>query len=156
MGVNNYNKLRKKYNLPDHKKLSERLEIEIDTSKTEVLVIQEIRNQITERLYDFMKNIESILFTSEGSDPSQLYQEDMIKTCSKEGFELFREFNHLYFEGVVLSFKHDRKADSAFINKIFNSWHEIEKKLLKFFGALEKGWEEFDGPGEMGHETYHG
>ena len=71
MAVNNYAKLKIKYKLPDHKKLSELLELEIDTGKTDILLIQEIRNNITDRLYDFMKTIEAILFTGEGSDPAE-------------------------------------------------------------------------------------
>ena len=156
MVANNYVKLKKKYGLPDYKKLAELLEIEIDASKNDILLVQEIRNQISDKLYDFMKTIESILFTGEGSDPAHLYQENMILGCTREGFELFKEFNELYYEGLLLRFKHDKKADSDFINKIFKRWPELEKKMMKFFGALEKGWKEFDGSKEIKHETYHG
>ncbi|HLD42150.1 MAG TPA: hypothetical protein VJB06_03870 [archaeon] len=157
MGVNNYNKLKKKYGLPEHKKLVELLEIDIDPSKNEVLLLQEIRNHITDRMYDLMKTIESILFTGEGSDPGHLYQEEMIKNSSGEAFEVFKDFNQLNYEGFLLRFKHDRKADAAFINKIFRLWPSMEKKMIKFFSELENGWKGFDGPlKEIKHETYHG
>ncbi len=158
MALNNYTKIKKKYKIPDYNKLVELLEIEIDVSKTDILLLQDIRNQITDRMYDLMKAIEAILFTGEGSDPSHLYQEAMIKNSSKESFDLFKELNQLNYEGFLLRFKHDRKADAAYINKIFRVWPELEKKMIKLFGDLEKGWREFDRPDirEIRHETYHG
>ena len=154
--VNNYNKLKKKYGLPDLKKLKESLELEVKVDQNLDALVQTLRNDISDKLYDTMKVLESILFTNEGSDAGLLYQENMIKDVSKIGFELYKTLNVLHYEGLKLRFTHNRKQDSGFINKVFNLWPDLEKKLLVFFEAIEKGWEELDINRELKPENYHG
>ncbi len=156
MTANNYNKLRKKYNLPDLGKLIERLEIEVEKDKEPVILLQAIRNSITEQLYDLMKVLESIMFTGEGSDANLLYQEHMIKDVSGQGFELYKQLNELHYNGLKLRFSHKREEDAQFIKKIFDIWSDMEQKLFLFFEALEKGWKEIDVQKELKAENYHG
>lgn len=154
--VNNYNKLKLKYKLPDLNKLREALEIEIKADQDETLFLQSIRNEVSDRLYELAKILESVLFTGEGSDPGAMYQEDMIKNVSKEGFSLYKTLNELHYTGLKLRFAHSRKADAEFINAIFKKWPEIEKKLAVFFEAIENGWKDLDIGKEIRPETYHG
>lgn len=154
--VNNYTKMKKKYSLPDQKKLMERLEMEIEADKDPVILLQHIRNHLIERFFDLMKTIECMLFTGEGSDAGNLYQEQMIHGVYKEGFELYKTFNELYYLGLKLRCTHNREKDADFINKIFNMWPELEQKLILFFEALEKGWKEFNPEKDIKPETYHG
>jgi hypothetical protein len=154
--VNNYTKLKKQYKLPDQKKLMELLEMEIEAEKDTSILLQTIRNQIIDRIYDLMKTLEFILFTSEGSDPAHLYQEEMIRDVRKEGFEVYRNLNQLSSKGMRLRFSRDRKKDAAFINEVFSLWPLTEKTLEKFFAAIEDGWKEFEPSKGIKPETYHG
>ncbi len=154
--VNNYTKLKKQYKLPDQKKLMEMLEVEIEPEKNASILLQTIRNSITDRIYDLMKTLESILFTSEGSDPTHLYQEEMIRDVRKEGFEVYRGLNQLSSKGMRLRFSRNRKADASFINEVFSLWPSIEKTLETFFAAIEDGWREFEPSKGIKPETYHG
>ncbi len=156
MGLTNYNKLKKKYSLPEAKKLMERLEIEIEDDKNSAILLQSIRNTITERLYDLMKALESMLFTNEGSEPNALYQEQMLASVANKGFGLYKLFNELHYHGLKLRFSHDRKKDADFINRIYNMWPELEKDLSVFFGKLELGWKKIDMGKETRPEAYHG
>lgn len=156
MSVDNYNKLKKKYNLPELDKLVESLELEIEKDKGQPMILQTIRNSITDRLYDLMKIVESIIFTGEGSDPNLLYQEHMVKEVSHQAFEIYKTLNVLHYQGMKLRFLHERKKDAEFIRKIFGMWPELEKTLFVFFGALEKGWKEIDIEKEIKAENYHG
>ena len=153
--VNNYNKLKKMYGLPDSKKLADVLEIDIKTDQ-ETLLLQTIRNEVADKLYELMKILESILFTTEGSDAGLLYQENMIRGVSKDGFDLYKLFNELHYSGLKLRFKGDRKKDAEFINRIFKLWPELEKKLSLFFETIEKGWKEININSEHKPENYHG
>ena len=156
MTINCYSKLKKTYSLPDEKELVERLEIEVKKDQDAALLIQNIRNDVLDKLYGLMKTVESILFTNEGSDAGLLYQEHMVSDVLKEGFNLYKKLNELYYSGMKLNFKHDRKKDSEFINEIFNLWPELEKGLILFFEALENGWKVMDINKEMKPENYHG
>ena len=154
--VNNYNKLKIKYKLPNLGKLKEALEIEVKVDHDQNLLLQSIRNDISDRLYELAKLLESVLFTGEGSDPGSMYQEEMIKSVSKEGFELYKNLNHLHYTGLRLRFSQNRKADAEFINTMFKKWPDIEKKLSVFFEAIESGWKNLDLSKEFKTETYHG
>ncbi len=154
--VNNYNKLKIKYKLPELNKLKEMLEIELKADQDAVLLLQSIRNDISERLFDMTKILESILFTGEGSDAGLLYQENMIKNVSKEGVDVYKILNELHFAGLKLRFIHDRKKDADYIKRVFKIWPSLENGLAEFFEALENGWKELDIEKEMKPENYHG
>lgn len=156
MAASNYNKLKKKYGLPEASKLMERLEIEIEKDGGSEILLQTLRNQVTDKLFDLMKVLESILFTGEGSDPSLLYQEHIVEDVSKQGLGLYKIFNELHYHGLKLRFRHDRKSDGDFIKKVYNIWPGLEEKLFVFFEKLENGWKEIDIEKEIKAETYHG
>ncbi|MBI4163957.1 MAG: hypothetical protein HY512_03775 [Candidatus Aenigmarchaeota archaeon] len=149
-----FEKLKKEFGLPSFEELAERFELSVKADEEPTL--QAVRNEITERLYDAAKTIESMIFPREGGDPDILYIEKMIENLTDDCHTLYKDLNHLYTRGVRLKFEHNRKEDAEFIKTVFDVWPKFEAKLKILFKTIEEGWKKTDLNSEVNEEVYHG
>lgn len=147
-----YDSIKKKFGLPSLKKIEEIFEISV---KDNHLVIQNIRNEIGYKLYEISKTIESIIFTSEASDPEILYEVEMIKDRLMDCYELYKELNYIYFKSLRLKYEHNQKSDVEYIKEVLKAWPQMEKKIREIFEIIEKGWKNFKFTPNNLPEYYH-
>ncbi len=150
-----FDKLRKEFGLPSFEDIAERFELTLKKDDEEI-TLQSIRNEITEKIYDVSKTIETMIFPREGGDPDILYIEKMIADLTGECYQLYKELNQFYSRGIILRFEHSRKADAEFIKDIFSVWPKFETVLKKLFKTIEDGWKNVEVNNEIKEEVYHG
>jgi len=144
--------LKTKYKLPSLDDIEEKFEI---SAKNDALVIQNTRSEIGFKAYELMKNLESILFIHEGSDPELLFTEHMISDVKKQAYEIYKQLNLIHTTASRIKCEHDRKKDAEFIKSVFKQWDQIEKSLKTIFSAIERGWKNVDlSPNNLA-ESYH-
>lgn len=133
-----YNKLKKKYKLPDLKYLE--IEFQIEIKKPE-LILQNIIDDILDILSDNSKLLESLIFVDSGSPASHLYEASMLNNHKIDAFDLYKKLMSLYWLGKKSKMKIDEKQLAKFINLIFNEWtKKIKPELIEMFETFEKEW----------------
>lgn len=150
-----YEKLRKQFSLPPLRELREKFEVQLKI-EDDGLVLQAIRNELSDKLFEIIKTIEMILFPKEGCDPDLLYQEKMVKENFREAFEVYRLFNECHYRAIALRFEHNRAKDAEFIKDLLNAWSSAEAKLKSFFKSIEAGWKDMSSETDIDPESYHG
>ena len=147
-----FKKLKTKFKLSSLEDIEEKFEISI---KNDSLILQTIRNEIGFKAYELVKNLESFLFIHEGSDPEQLFTEQMIGDVKKAAHEVYKQLNQISSKASRIRFEHDRKKDAEFIKTAYKEWDSIEKKLKNVFGKIEDGWNNIELSPNNLPESYH-
>ena len=135
-----FNKLRKKYGLPPLKRLMMEFGIKPETPE---LVLHETTEKILEKVSSTAKILESVIFISTGSLPSQLYEANMIKDKKDEVFKLYKKLMQTYWSGEGALLSGDEKEISQFINRVFHEWTgKIKKELMSICELFQKEWKD--------------
>lgn len=136
-----YNKLRKKYNLPDFDKLDN--EFEISNIKEDIdkkFLLRSIRRRINDRIIAFCNLLEGIL----SPDPSSMiclhenrfFNEDYRERISNFLTDLMR----LERESLIMDIDFSDKQDAEFINSVFGRWDDIKQFMCKVANDMKQGW----------------
>lgn len=133
-----YETLRKKYKLPEFKKIDSVFEISsIDDGK---FLTRDIRRKIFDILETYSKSIEGILHPE--ATLNNLYESRFFSDKDKESiFKLYKELMVLQKRGLVVSTLENEKEDASFIIDVFNKWNLIKPELNEIFEKLKNAWE---------------
>lgn len=134
----NYESLRKKYKLPEFKKLDSAFEIStIDDGK---FLSRDIRRKIFEKLETYSKIIEGILHPE--TTLNNLYESRFFSEKDKEGiFKLYKELMILQKKALIIGTLESEKEDAEFIKHSFNKLSSMNSELKKIFEKLKTAWE---------------
>jgi len=138
-----YEKLRKKYTLPEYDLLNE--EFDISSIEEDGIVLRVLRRKMLERLDFFLEPLEIIL----QPDPNSLANLNEARYFSedkrKKVYELFKKlmaFKRKSFEVDLLAVEEE---EVSFVNQTFNEWTSVKKEILPFLKELTKCWREETG-----------
>lgn len=133
-----YESLRKKYKLPEFKKMDSAFEIStIDNGK---FLSRDIRRKILEKLENYSKSIEGILYPE--TTLNNLYESRFFTEKDKEWiFKLYKELMVLQKRALMVSTLDSEKEDIEFIKHVFNRLSSINSELKKIFEKLKTAWE---------------
>ncbi len=134
-----YEKLQKKYSLPDFKKMNEDFHIEkIAETETELL-LPEIRKWIWEKFANYMRLFEGILNPVNAS----MFIFSIIKSLNSEEkkniSEAYKKLMKEEIKIIRLDLEFNETNESEFIKESFRVWQEIKKDLSGIFLQIEKG-----------------
>ncbi|MGC8885206.1 MAG: hypothetical protein ACP5KK_01780 [Candidatus Nanoarchaeia archaeon] len=136
-----YEKLRKKYNLPKFDEINK--EFEIWNIKSDSYIIREIRRRVLERI-DF---IASYLLPILNPRETSLWDYMKVKAFPKEDFEpllkFYQKLTTLEHEGLTTLYESE-KSEVEFIKKVWEEWPDIKNTTLKFLKKIKKGLEEIE------------
>lgn len=148
-----YQRIQKKYSLPELKELSRCFGISLSSTDT---VLHDVLDQILEKILENARIIECTIFVNTSSPISDLYESKML---TEEGklFELYKVMMSLCWEARKVEIEAKEEEMTDFISKTHKKWEkEIAPSLVNLFNAFNKGWKDAKLHNSESNMTYHG
>lgn len=131
-----YEKIRKKYNLPSFKQLNEDFDIERITKKETELLTREVRWRITEKVSSAMRFLE--LFLNPATAP--LFILSALKGIGAEARKLieksYNELVELEIASLNLDLAYDERSEAKFIKDAVERWVILSSNIKEVNRAL--------------------
>jgi hypothetical protein len=144
-----YEKLKKKYAIPDFNKLN--LEFEITTLDSAEFLLRSVRKKIVEKIEALCKILEEIL-QPEANLSSMVEGKAFSDNERKKILELYKELMFLNRSSVQTSLKADDAEEALFISESFKEWAKIKKQMSEIIEKIKRTWkEEFKADEELGY-----
>ena len=132
-----YEKLKKKYSLPDFKEID--LEFDISSIEQTNFLLKRTCEKINEKIDNFAKVLEELL-QADGSFRS-LYELRYLDDNDKNNaYSIYKKMMALNREFLALSLTSDEKKQADFIKKIFIEWKKIKKDLKTPIEKMKESW----------------
>jgi len=134
-----YNKLSKKYDLPDFDKLNN--EFELETIEREEFPLRQIRRRIVDRLVIFCKIIEEIIYPS---GQNQLINHE-IRSFSEEDRKQFVELHKKMMvyerQSLFLNISSSKEEEDAkYIFQLFSEMDDYKLVILEVVKKMQTAW----------------
>ncbi len=146
-----YKRMQDKFSLPKLTDLRETFKFEIENEDE---IIDQIRNEISEKLFTFTERIIEPIIA--GSDSlCCLFEQNMITEDERTRmFELYKKIQALKWENNILMLRPDEKATAKWIKKTWNLWNtELEGELSYICKKLSSTWNDLQFENYKSH--YH-
>ena len=136
-----YSKLQKKYSLPQFEKLNEDFGIEKASESESEIPIREIRKQISEKIYNYLRLVETLI--NPVNAPMSILS--VVKTLNIEDrnklAEVYKKFVKSEIQLVLTDVEFSEKREAEFIKETFKTWQEAKKEMIDVLGKVEKNLE---------------
>ncbi len=136
-----YKEIQKKYNLPSFEELNNDFQIEIASEKETDFLLREIRKIVAERLFNYLRFIESLL--NPVGVPMFVYS--IIKTFDvkeKEKLtEIYKKLAKEEVELIELDIDSTEEKEAKFIQNSYKLWQGIKKDVLEVVDGIKKNWD---------------
>ncbi|MCK4647406.1 hypothetical protein KAT24_00575 [Candidatus Pacearchaeota archaeon] len=136
-----YAKLQKRYGLPTFEELNNYFEVEKASENETDFLLREIRKLIAERLFNYLRFIESLL--NPVNVPMFVYS--IIKTFDvqeKEKLtEIYKKLAKREVELIELDIDSTEEKEAQFIKESYRLWQGIRKDVLEVIDAIKKNWD---------------
>lgn len=147
-----YKKLQTKFNLPQLNELKETFKFDLEENEK---IFDQIRNEISERLFNFTEKIIEPIIA--GSDSySCLFEQEMLSDKERQRlFNLYKKIQVLKWENNLLMVQPDEQRAAEWVKKTWELWNkELEAELSTVCRKLSDSWDniKFENP----NQSYHG
>ena len=137
-----YEKLKKKYNLPDYDKLDFEFELLYITGIQEInFPLRYIRRRMCDKISWYIGHMQSILQPNPSSiinmQESSFLAEDKDKIT-----ELIKELIRITSVSILRELEYDEKEDAEFIKNNFKRWIDLKKELIILNKKIINKWKE--------------
>jgi len=130
-----YERLQKKFNLPNFSELNELFDIEEISFETDFL-LRRIRRTIIEKISIYFRLVEVILNPS----TAPLFFFRKIKKLAQMDRDLlssnYETIGNLEAEAIILDLRYSEEKEAEFIKKIFSTFNIIKKDISKIIEIL--------------------
>ncbi len=132
-----YEKLRKKYELPEYEKFDSEFEIHsIDCQK---FLLREIRRKIQDILDYYAKLIEGLL--QPDTTITNLYEVKYLSEEKKQDvYNAYRDIMSLFRDAAFVGIYNKEDETAEFIRKVWDKWPGIKKKLREIVRMMRDSW----------------
>ena len=136
-----YDKLRKKYNLPDFDKLDNEFEISNIKDFDKKFILRIIRRMINDKIIAFCNLLEGVVLPNPtsmiGLHENSFFDDEKKKSISNFLSDLMK----LERESLVLDIDFSDDKDAEFINSVFDKWVGIKGFMCEVAKDMSLGWE---------------
>lgn len=136
-----YLKLQKKYSLPSFEELNRDFGIEKASESETDIPIREIRKQISEKIYNYLRLIETLI--NPVNAPMSILS--VVKTLNLEDknklAEVYKKFVKSELQLVLTDIEFSEKREAEFIKDTYKTWQEAKKEMIDVLGKVEKNLE---------------
>jgi len=136
-----YEILRKKYNLPSYKELDEEYELLYFQSVLEIKYpLRFIRRRIIDKVNGFIHFFQNILHPI-NSNLISLEESSFLTEEEKQGVvHLVKNLLILERESLLLDIDHQEKKDAEFIQRAHKQWLGYKHNVLEYISKIKEGW----------------
>jgi len=146
-----YEKLKKKYNLPDFKGLNEDFDIEKCSEKETDFVLREIRKTIMDKAIAYLRFIEMLINPAN----APMFFMALAKSFSIEDRKLlekiYGKIGEFELDVIEIDNYYSEKDEAEFIKKIHKEWQKIKQDMKKIIEALRRNWNSKSGKKDKGY-----
>jgi hypothetical protein len=133
-----YRKFQEKFDLPNFYELEKAFKIDVHDNEK---LIDEIRNEISDRIFNFSERILEPLF----NDPEAMcciFEQDMITSSERKTlFEMYRKIQALKWENNYLTIYPNDKKTAEWIKKAWDLWNnQLQAELAGLCKKLSLSW----------------
>lgn len=145
-----YEKYRKKYNLPSFDSLDK--EFDLSSVENEKRVLREIRQAIRDRL-EFGSNVlDTVCQPDTGSVTSMIECNFFTDSEKKKAFILSQKLMALWRTTTEAKLMNDEKTDVELIKTAYKEWPGIKDEILPFVKTMKERWKGKESiPQELGY-----
>ncbi len=134
-----YEKLRKKYNLPDFEVLNKEFEL-VDMEKKEN-VPRALRRRLREKLIFFCRIVEGIIYPTERS-PLATYESSFFDDFTKLQLSKIHRMMMVFDrKGLCLDVEDSEEKNMGYILDLLKEWPGLKRELLKTVVLMERSWQ---------------
>ena len=140
-----------RFDLPQLNELKERFKFDLEENEK---IFDQIRNEISERLFTFTEKIIEPVIA--GSDSySCIFEQEMLTEKDRQKlFDIYKKIQVLKWENNLLMLQPDEKKAAVWVKKTWELWNsEIEEELSKTCRKLSNSWKDLRFKTE--HSTYN-
>lgn len=135
-----YEKSRKKYNLPAFQLLNEEFEIERIAEHETELLLREIRKAITEKAIAFLRFLELMINPSAAPFFLLSVIKHLNASDKKVVNEIYRKVCEFEIKAIALDMKYSEKAEAEFIKYASCKWQEMHPEFQELSKAIGIAW----------------
>jgi hypothetical protein len=135
-----YDKLRKQYNLPSFNDLDK--EFDLSCVEQENRVLPETRDRLKDRLDLGLAIIDKVVHPDTGSVISMIEHSFFDDDEKNSAWALAKRIMVLKRSITEASLLNDEKIDVTIIKQIYEQWPSIKQVLLGFVTKMKSSWEE--------------
>jgi hypothetical protein len=136
-----YEKLEKKYKLPEYKILNEEFDIEkVQEIETETL-LREIRKVIMDKVLAYLRFIELLLNPSNAPMFFFAILKGLDNGDKKLLEELYSRLGRIEIEVVEVDNDYSEKREAEFIKRVMTEWKGVKEDMKRVSKALQRGWD---------------
>jgi hypothetical protein len=132
-----YEKIRKKYNLPPFDKLDR--EFEIRFCPPEGFILKECRRALSNKLKVYIQILDPVLSPHAGSLHSMIESDGFDEDEKKALFELYKKLGFYIHKSIVAGLQ-DEQAEADFINEVWKIWPSLKEEVTKFSEKATNLW----------------
>jgi len=130
-----YRKAQNKLGLPQFKQLETIFQLSIEEEDD----IHDVRNEISNRLFDFTERvIEPLLWSTHHSNIIE--REMMTEAETAKIFEVYKEIQSLRWRNNLLTMKLDEKSTMEWIRDLWSFWKGFEPVMEELSVKFSEGW----------------
>jgi hypothetical protein len=146
-----YEKLVKKFNLPNFDKLNQAFEVE-KVDKVSEILLKVIRKIMVEKIVNSLGFVEMLM---NPMNAPRMYH-SYIKNMSKEDKEaldyIYEEFSKISIDSLEREIYYDEREEAELIKKVFKIWMEVCEKFKRILNNMKNN----SGSDERKERNYFG
>ena len=136
-----YKKLQEKYKLPSFEKLNEDFGIEKAIESETDFTIREIRKQISEKVYNYLRLVETLI--NPVNAPMSIMS--IVKAFGMDEknklVEIYKKLVKSEWELIAIDLEFPEKKEAEFIKEMYEIWQHIKKDIVEVVEAVSVNWE---------------
>ncbi len=136
---NEYQKLAKKYNLPDYDELD--LDFEISTIEKKKFLLREIRRKILDKIDGIKEILESVI-QPDANSFSSIYESRIF---DDEGinmvYTIYKTVMILNRTATIVNLRADEKEEAEYIKNTFIEWQKLKPNLINYLEKIKNEWQ---------------
>jgi hypothetical protein len=134
-----YEKLKKKFSLPDYDSVNR--ELEIADIESEDFLLRKIREKVSDRIDTIAETLGSLLQPSADSLADMHECRFFTDKDKKKMVEIYKKLMIIKRNAAEAEIERDDKLDAKAVNDFFKNWPKLKKDILPIIRKLKSCWE---------------
>lgn len=146
-----YKEIQEKYSLPSFEEINEDFQIEKLAGIESDFLIREVRKIIAERLFNYLRFVESIL--NPVNVPMFIFSiTKKITSEEKEKLaDIYKKLAEKEIDLIDVDIKFSEEKEAQFIKTSCEIWQEIKEKMSQIVKVIKKNWDNKAGKSNRGY-----